>query len=70
MANTKFQVKNGLTSPNIEFKDSQLAAQTIIASMDTPTDTLSFEGDAGQLFSITDDLTGTLFVVSDISGVP
>ena len=27
-------------------------------------------GSQGQLFSITDDLTGTLFTVSDISGLP
>ena len=32
--------------------------------------TLSFTGDAGQLFSITNDLSGTLFAVSDVSGIP
>jgi len=32
--------------------------------------TLSFEGTAGQLFSITDDLTGVIFSVNDISGIP
>ena len=70
MANThKFKVKNGLTSPNIEFKDSNTGA-AITATMTDSTDTLSFEGDAGQLFSITDNLTGTLFTVSDISGIP
>ena len=70
MANThKFKVKNGVTTPNIEFKDSNLGA-TITATMNDSTDTLSFEGDAGQLFSITDALTGTLFAVSDISGIP
>ena len=31
---------------------------------------LDIHGSQGQLFSITDDLTGTLFAVSDISGVP
>jgi hypothetical protein len=31
---------------------------------------LDVQGSQGQLFSITDDLTGTLFAVSDISGVP
>jgi hypothetical protein len=36
----------------------------------TDTDTLSFSGDSGQLFSITDSLTGTIFAVNDISGVP
>lgn len=32
--------------------------------------TLSFEGSSGQLFSITDSLTGTIFSVNDISGIP
>ena len=32
--------------------------------------TLSFEGSAGQLFSISPSLTGTLFSVNDISGIP
>jgi len=31
---------------------------------------LSFEGTAGQLFSITNDLTGTIFSVNDVSGIP
>ena len=34
------------------------------------TDTLNFEGDAGSLFSIADDLTGSVFTVGDISGLP
>jgi hypothetical protein len=32
--------------------------------------TLSFEGNTGQLFSITNNLTGTIFSVNDISGIP
>ena len=33
--------------------------------------TLSFEGNSGQLFSINDNLTvGSIFSVSDVSGVP
>ena len=67
--NHKFKVKNGVTTPNIEFKDSHNGA-VITATMNDSTDTLSFEGDAGQLFSITDALTGTLFAVNDISGIP
>jgi hypothetical protein len=31
---------------------------------------LDIQGTSGQLFSVTDDLTGTLFAVSDISGIP
>jgi hypothetical protein len=36
----------------------------------TSNGTLSVEGSAGQLFSITNQLTGTLFSVNDISGIP
>jgi hypothetical protein len=32
--------------------------------------TLSFSGSAGQLFSISDSLTGTIFSVNDVSGIP
>jgi fibronectin-binding autotransporter adhesin len=42
---------------------------TITARM-LNTDVLSISGDAGQLFSISDSLTGTIFAVNDISGVP
>jgi hypothetical protein len=37
-----------------------------------PTDggTLSFEGSSGQLFSITNNLSGSIFSVNDISGIP
>ena len=31
---------------------------------------LDVQGSAGQLFSVTDSLTGDLFAVSDISGIP
>jgi hypothetical protein len=36
----------------------------------TSSGTLSFEGGAGQLFSISNTLTGTIFSVNDISGIP
>lgn len=69
MANTKkFAVKNGLQTQNVEFL-SPNEANTINVSM-LDTDTLSFSGNSGQLFSITDSLTGTIFAVNDISGVP
>lgn len=32
--------------------------------------TLSWEGTAGQLFSITNNLSGTIFSVNDVSGIP
>jgi len=33
-------------------------------------DTLTFSGESGQLFSISDDLTGTIFSINDITGIP
>lgn len=32
--------------------------------------TVSFEGTAGQLFAVADGMTGTIFSVNDISGIP
>src|SRR5210317_1039168 len=70
MANDKrFIVKNGLRADNVEFTDSQGGSNQITLNM-LNTDTLNFEGDAGSLFSITDDLTGSVFSVGDISGIP
>ena len=69
MANDKkFVVKNGLQTQNISFVDSD-SNNTITVNQLT-TDTLSFSGDTGQLFSITDSQSGTIFAVNDISGVP
>lgn len=59
--------------PKIEFvgADSSNGGQTITAVVyPTSNGTLSFEGSSGQLFSITNDLTGTIFSVNDISGIP
>ena len=36
----------------------------------TPLAKLDIQGSQGQLFSVTDDLSGSIFAVSDISGVP
>lgn len=69
MATKKFVAKNGIRSANIEFKDSDASLNSILLEI-LGTDTLSFSGDAGQLFSITDDLTGTIYSVNDISGIP
>ena len=70
MANDKkFVVKNGLRADNIQFTDSASGSNQITLNM-LNTDTLNFEGDAGSLFSISDDLTGTVFSVGDISGIP
>lgn len=59
--------------PKIDFKgaSASLGAQTITLNVySTSNGTLSFEGSAGQLFSITNDLTGTIFSVNDVSGIP
>ncbi len=69
MANTKkFIVKNGILTQNVAFT-SPNETQTINVSM-LDSDTLSISGNSGQLFSITDSQSGTIFAVNDISGVP
>lgn len=59
--------------PKIEFigADATTAGQAITLRV-YPTDngTLSFEGSAGQLFSITNSLSGTIYSVNDVSGIP
>lgn len=68
MANDKrFVAKNGLHTQNIALVSPN--ASTITASM-LDAKTLSFSGTAGQLFSVTDSMGGTIFAVNDISGVP
>jgi hypothetical protein len=71
VANDKrFVVKNGLTAQNIVFVDDIGTANNTITVSMLGSDTLSFSGDSGQLFSITDSQSGTIFAVNDISGVP
>jgi hypothetical protein len=63
-----FKVKLGVTTPKVDYT---LDDKVITAEMlDLATPTLSYSGSAGQLFSISDDLTGTIFSVNDISGIP
>lgn len=69
MANTKkFVAKNGLHTQNVDFVSPNEANTITVTMLDS--DTLSVSGNSGQLFSITDSLTGTIFAVNDISGVP
>ena len=59
--------------PTITFSgaNASVGAQNIFARVyPTSGGTLSFEGSAGQLFSITNNLTGTIFSVNDVSGMP
>ncbi len=66
-------VGSGTAEPTITFSgaDSTLGPQSLQARIyPTSNGTLSFEGSAGQLFSITNSLTGTIFSVNDVSGLP
>ena len=58
--------------PKITFSGANTTANTDITLRMYPTSngTLSFEGSAGQLFSINNDLTGTIYSVNDVSGIP
>lgn len=59
--------------PQIVFSgaDASTSAQNITVKVyPTENGTLSFEGSSGQLFSITNSLSGTIFSVNDISGIP
>ena len=66
--NKKFVVKNGLQTQNVAFVSPNEANTINVTMLDS--DALSVSGNSGQLFSITDSLTGTIFAVNDISGVP
>ncbi len=51
--------------------DSLSSATIVLRVLNSGTDaTLSFEGDVGQLFSITDSTFGPVFSVNDVSGIP
>jgi hypothetical protein len=65
----------GSTSdPRIDFRGADsTSGPNIISAVAYPLNsgTLSFEGTAGQLFSITNNLTsGSIFSVNDVSGIP
>jgi hypothetical protein len=55
------------TNPTIRFTG---ADNTPITLRVLDNGTVSFEGTAGQLFSVSDGLTGSIFSVNDISGIP
>lgn len=64
----RFVVKHGLQTQNIQFVSSDRTQNISLQLLDSGE--LSFDGAAGQLFSITDDLTGVLFSVNDADGIP
>lgn len=69
MANSKrFVVKNGLETQNIQFVEADGTESIILTVLDDGS--ISFSGSSGQLFSIVDSLTGSIFSVNDISGIP
>lgn len=61
------------TEPTIRFTgaDTSTSATIVLRVLNSSTTgQLSFEGNTGQLFSIVDSLSGTIFSVNDISGIP
>jgi hypothetical protein len=61
------------TDPTIRFvgADASSSATITLRVLNTGTvGTLSFEGSSGQLFSLSDTMSGTIFSVNDISGIP
>lgn len=60
------------SDPKIVFSGANATVNTDVTLNVYPDSngTLSFEGSAGQLFSITNDLSNSLFSVSDVSGIP
>ena len=58
--------------PSIQFSGGDATTNTDInlKVYTTSNGTLSFDGSAGQLFSITNDLSGVIFSVNDVSGIP
>jgi hypothetical protein len=64
---------NTTNDPRIAFSgaNSAVSAQTVtLFAYPTEAGTISIEGTPGQLFSVTNNLKGTIFAVSDISGIP
>lgn len=61
------------SDPKIVFSgaDASTAAQNItLTAYPTNGGTLSFDGSAGQLFSVTNSMSGTIFSANDVSGIP
>ena len=69
--------KNILITPNVNAANGTFPTIRFTGQGNTPVtlsvlddNSLSFTGSAGQLFSITNSLTGTIFSVNDVSGIP
>lgn len=64
---------NTTNDPRITFSgaNASVSAQTVtLFAYPTTGGTISIEGEPGQLFSVTNNLKGTIFSVNDISGIP
>ena len=68
MSEKFFKVKSGITTANITFNNKTVNSNLQVSFLQS--NVLSFSGTSGQLFSIADTMTGTIFAVNDISGVP
>lgn len=63
---TSINSSGHLSLPKINFT----GGSTTISALTLADGTVSFEGTAGQLFSVSNSLTGTIFSINDISGLP
>ena len=66
-------ISSTTADPRIVFSgaDASTGPQNITLQVyPTNSGTLSFEGSAGQLFSITNSMSGTIFSANDVSGIP
>lgn len=65
-------IGSNTTDPKVVYSGGNTTANTDITLYVYPNSngSLSWEGSAGQLFSITNDLSNNLFGVNDVSGLP
>jgi hypothetical protein len=64
---------SAVDNPKIVFSgaDATTGPQNItLTAYPLSSGTVSFDGSAGQLFSLTNSLSGTIFSVNDVSGIP
>lgn len=66
--NIRYRIENGANTETIDFVSANGAV--IITATVSNTGTLSFTGSAGQLFSVTDSMSGVIYAVNDASGFP
>jgi hypothetical protein len=66
-------ISSSTDNPKVAYSgaNASVGAQTITLYVyPDNSGTLSWEGSAGQLMSVTNTLTGTIFAVNDVSGIP